>query len=482
MTYMELLCGIPYEGVPPQGEATIVAQDSRKVVPGAVFVCVEGQSSDGHAYAKQALEDGAGMVVTQRPLGLAGEIRVKDTRAALSLLCQNFFGRPADKMTLVGVTGTDGKTTVSSITKQVLQNAGIKCGLIGTIRTEIGEMHIPAKFTTPEPWDLNALFARMVAAGCTHVVMEASSQALAQGRLHGLRFALGVFTNLTRDHLDYHGTMENYYEAKKLLFAQCDAALINGDDETGRCLLKEISVPKVATYAVRETADYLAENVRLQVAGVAFDFFAQGQKCSIQFPMPGEYSVYNALAAGGAAQMLSVPVQQAAKGLTRSRGVPGRCEVLYNGDFAVICDFAHTDAAIEKLLGTLRPFVKGRLLVLYGCTGDRDPAKRAPMSRAAAQYGDIAFLTSDNPRTEDPGKIMEDALPPLVEGGKPYYVELDRAKAVMLALSMLQKGDVLALCTKGHEDYQVLNGVTLYLSEKQIVQEWAAANGFTPKS
>jgi UDP-N-acetylmuramoyl-L-alanyl-D-glutamate--2,6-diaminopimelate ligase len=477
-----LLRGIPYEGVPPQGAVTLVAQDSRKVVPGAVFVCIEGQSSDGHAYAKQALEDGAGMVVTQRPLGLAGEIQVEDSRAALSLFCQNFFGRPADKLTLVGVTGTDGKTTVSSIIKQVLQSAGIKCGLIGTIRTEIGEMHIPAKFTTPEPWDLNALFARMVAAGCTHVVMEASSQALAQRRLYGLRFALGVFTNLTRDHLDYHGTMEIYYEAKKLLFDQCDAVLINGDEEAGQRLLSEISVPKAATYAVKEKADYLAKNVHLQVAGVKFDLKAQGRQCSIHFPMPGEYSVYNALAAGGAAMMLDVPMQQAADGLTESRGVPGRCEVLHNGDFTVICDFAHTDAAVEKLLGTLRPFVKGRLLVLYGCTGDRDPAKRAPMSRAAVQYGDIAFLTSDNPRTEDPEKIMEDALPPLVEGGRTYYVELDRAKAVQLALSMLQKGDVLALCTKGHEDYQVLNGVTLYLREKQIVLEWAAANRLAPKS
>lgn len=474
MTFAQVLRGISFTGTPPGGEVALVAQDSRKVVPGAVFVCIEGQSSDGHAYAKKALQDGAGMVVTQRPLGLPNEVRVPDTRAALSLLCQNYFGRPADKLRLVGVTGTDGKTTVSSVIKQVLQRAGYRCGLIGTVRAEIGEMQISARFTTPEPWDLNALLARMVAAGCTHVVMEASSQALAQGRLYGLRFALGVFTNLTRDHLDYHGTMEAYYEAKKLLFGQCDAALINRDDEHGRRLMTEIQVADVRTYSVQGEANYAAEQVELGLAGVAFTMVANNEAQDVRFPMLGEYSVYNALAVAGTAMMLGLPIEQAVDGLNASEGVPGRCEVLYAGDFTVVCDFAHTDAAVEKLLCALRPFVEGRLLVLYGCTGNRDPAKRIPMSRAVSRYGDIAFLTSDNPRTEDPKEIIAAALPPLVEGGKPYYVEEDRKTAVQLALSMLQKGDMLALCTKGHEDYQVLDGITLYLSEKQIVQEWAA--------
>lgn len=476
MEYGRLMQGIPYTGQLSAGEAALVTQDSRKVVPGAVFVCVKGHSSDGHLYARQALQAGAGLLVTQSPLGLANEVVVQNSRAAYALLCRNFFGNPAQKLTMVAVTGTNGKTTVSSVIKQMLQNSGIQCGLIGTIRSEIGTMEIPAKFTTPEAWDLNALLHRMVAAGCTHVVMEASSQALEQGRLHGLQFALAIFTNLTRDHLDYHQTMENYYEAKKILFGQCDAMLTNIDDEWGARLLKEAGCPRRYSFSCRQAAaDFYAEDLQLAAGGVRFIINTRAQRQAVAFAMPGEYSVYNALAAGAAAVLLGLSPAKAAGQLARVPGVPGRCEVLYDGSFTIICDFAHTGDAMEKLLSTLRPFAKGRMLVLFGCAGNRDPVKREPMGRAAAQYGDIVFLTSDNPRSESEAAIAAGALPPLQKKKGPYYVELNREKALRKALGFLAEGDMLVLCGKGHEDYQVLNGVTVYLSERQIVSDWLKA-------
>lgn len=475
MTFQELFNGVEYTGTLPDGQAALVTQDSRKAAPGAVFVCVKGRNTDGHSFAEKAIQAGASVVVAQRPLGL-GEVLVQDSRAVYARLCGNFFDNPAQKLVLVAVTGTNGKTTVAAELKQVLQLCERPCGLIGTIRSEIGDMEVPARFTTPEAWDLNALLARMVAAGCTHVVMEASSQALEQGRVMGFGFALAVFTNLTQDHLDYHGTMEEYYRAKKILFSQCDAMLVNGDDDYGRRLLREAGCPVKKSFSVKAEADFAAKAIELGAAGVDFMLQADGRSVAAHFPMPGGYSASNALAVVGGAIMLGVPPAQAVAALGQTKGVTGRCEVLYNGDFTVICDFAHTADAIENLLGTLRPFAKKRMVVLYGCAGDRDAAKRPAMSRAVAKYADEIFLTSDNPRTEKEQKIFDDALPALVEEGKPYTVEPDRAKAVALALDGMQAGDMLVLCGKGHEDYQVLNGVTLYLSEHRLVADWVAEN------
>ncbi len=487
MDYRALLQGV--EGIAaedaaaaaPTGEVLLVTQDSRRVKGGAVFVCIQGRTSDGHDYAQKALDAGAGLVVTQRPLGLAHEITVADSRAVYARLCQRFFGDPAKRLTLVAVTGTNGKTTVSSVLKQLLEQGGISCGLIGTIHSEIGALEIPARFTTPEPWDLAALMSRMVNAGCTHLVMEASSQALDQGRLCGLRFKLAVFTNLTQDHLDYHGDMESYFEAKKLLFAQSDALLANLDDEWGRRLYDEVELPRKAGYAVRQAdADFTAHGVELRAGGVRFGILGEdGHLHPVGFPMPGEYSVYNALAAGGAAVMLGLPGGAVARALGAVHGVRGRCEVLCSSPFAVIRDFAHTGDALEKLLSSLRPFAAKRMLVLFGCAGERDADKRPAMGEAAARYGDAIYLTNDNPRREDPQAIFDGALPALVASGKPYTVEADRARALAAALTELAPGDMLVLCGKGHEDYQVMDGYTLYLDERQLVEEWLAEHAQT---
>lgn len=487
MEFKQLLQGLVYQGCPPVGQASLITQDSRKVQPGAVYVCITGRTSDGHRFAAKAQQAGAAMVVCERVLGLQGEIVVPDSRLAYALLCANFFGNPAKKLTLVAVTGTNGKTTVSSVLKQVLAAQGVACGLIGTIRTEIGDMHIPAKFTTPEPWDLHALLARMVNAGCTHAVMEASSQALEQGRLLGLQFALAIFTNLTQDHLDYHGTMQAYFDAKNILFAQCKAMLLNAADAASLRIAAAHPQTPCFTYLAahdggakgKADAGFTAHAPHLQAGGVSFDFSGNlpqyaGCMGRVQFAMPGAYSVENALAAGAAALLLGCNAPGTIKALNSGIGVPGRSEVLCSTPFTVICDFAHTADAMEKLLANLRPFVQGKMLVLYGCAGERDSAKRPQMGESAVRYADEICYTADNPRNEPWDNILQASLPPLQQSGKPYTVQPDREQAVLAMLAKLQLGDMLVLCGKGHEDYQVLQGCTLYLSEKDIVKSWLA--------
>lgn len=473
MEYSDLLLGLNYTGVPPKGRASGAAQNSRLVTPGTVFVCIKGQGHDGHKYAQDALEKGAGMLVTQRHLGLKNEVTVKDTRKAYAQICQNFFGRPAEKLCLVGITGTNGKTTTSSVLKQTLEAMGINCGLIGTAGSEIGTAHIPAKFTTPEAWDLAALLARMVKAGCSHVVMEASSQALHQGRLFGLNFQLGIFTNLTKDHLDYHGDMQNYYEAKKQLFAQCKTMLVNLDDPFGQKLCEESKKENCKTFSIKDNAaNFIAKNIELSQNGVKFAFLGEDFLHPVKFAMPGQYSVQNALAAGAAAVLLGQDPQKTSAALATVPGVKGRCQVLYSKDYTILRDFAHTADGLEKLLSAIKPFTKGRLLVVFGCAGDREPTKRAEMGQAVAKYADIVFVTADNPRTENVQETMRDAAAAVKKSKKPCHTQENRQTAVQMALDMLQKDDVLALCGKGHEDYQVLCGWTQYLNEEEIVSAW----------
>lgn len=480
LTYKELLYGLEYTGTPPEGEAALIVQDSRNACEGAVFVCIEGKSFDGHEHAQKALDAGAGLIVTQHPLGIECEVTVQDTRKAYALLSQKFFGNPAEKLTLVAVTGTNGKTTVASVTKQMLENMGVPCALISTIQCEIKDVVIPAKFTTPDAFDTAALMARALGAGCTHLVMEASSQALWQGRLYGIHFALGIFTNLSQDHLDYHGSMQNYYEAKKLLFARCDAMLANIDDEAGIRLMNEAKAPVKKSFSTEKSvADFSARSAELAVGGVKFAFLGDGFVCPVRFAMPGGYSVQNALAALGAGVMLGFEPAEVAKAVSEIQGVRGRCEVVHSGEFSVIVDFAHTAEGIESLLAALRPYAKKRMVVLFGNAGQRDAGKRHAMGVAAAKYADEIFITADNPRGEDVMQTIHGSLAALEESGKPFTIEPYREKAVTLALKSLGEGDMLVLCGKGHEDYQVMAENTIYLNEREIVAEWLEKRGDT---
>ena len=477
MTIEKIFNGISYNGVLPQGEVLLVTQDSRKVQKGSIFVCTKGITTDGHDYAKKALVAGAALVVVERSLGIDGEILVEDGKKAYANLSQNFFDRPAEKLKLIAVTGTNGKTTVTSVIKQIIETAGHKCGLIGTIQSEIGEMCLPSKYTTPEAFDLNMLLNRMYMAGCEYVVMEASSQALHQHRLYGIKFDTGVFTNLSQDHLDYHGTMENYFQAKTILFENCKNVIINFDDMYGKRLVEMFKSKKVITYSDDDdNADYTARNIKFTVGGVRFAMVAKGSIQRISFPMPGGFSVSNALAAAVSAITLGMPVEKISFALENCTGVKGRSEILYDRDFTIICDFAHTEDGIEKILSSIKPFTENRLIALYGCSGERDVGKRPLMSQAVIKYADIAVLTSDNPRKENPYDIMKDAEGVLKKSGKTYYTQVERRTAVEQALNLLQAGDVLVLCGKGHEDYQVIDGVTIYLDEHEIVRKWLIRN------
>jgi len=469
----DLFVGIEYSGVlPADCGVTLVTEDSRKVIPGCVFVCVRGKNFDGHSFAQQAIEQGAACVVAQRDTGVSPQIIVGDTRMTYGLLCGNFHGNPAKKLTLVGVTGTNGKTTIAWLLKEIFEAAGFKTGLISTVKILIDREELPTDPdipTTPDTCTLHALFARMVAAGCTHCFMEASSMALVQSRCAGLQFAAGIFTNLTQDHLDYHGTFEDYFEAKKLLFRQSDIAVVNIDDEYGPGMLEGVPARPVSYSLLDNHASYTAKNVQLLPEGVSYELVSRGQIGRIRYGTPGEFSVYNSMAAACAALELGLPLEQVQRGLAENMGVKGRMEVLQaEAPYTIIIDYAHSPDGLEKVLKTLRQISAARIICVFGCAGDRDAEKRPIMGRIASELADIAIVSSDNPRSEDPEAIIADVLKG-VRGRSQVLTEPDRARAVVLALKKAREGDIVLLAGKGHEDYQVLAGGKIHLDEREIV-------------
>jgi UDP-N-acetylmuramoyl-L-alanyl-D-glutamate--2,6-diaminopimelate ligase len=456
-------------------EISAVTCDSRHVGPGALFFCVKGERSDGHAHAADALGRGAAAIVAEREIeGIPQDRRilVESTRLAYALCCGNFFGNPAKKLKLIGVTGTNGKTTVTHVIKQILAGAGKNTGLIGTINNEIGDMSLPAKYTTPDPVQLHAMLARMAEAGCEYVVMEVSSHALSQDRVAGLRFACSAFTNLTQDHLDYHHDMESYFEAKKRLFAMSDSAVINLDDPYGERLAAELA-GDVRTYSCsRDDADFTAREIRFSAKGSRFAMLHGATLSRVSFGMPGRFSVANALCAAACCAALGIPAVEAAASLAKCPGVPGRVEILETDTpFTIIRDYAHSPDSLLKVLETVREFAPKRVVTLFGCAGNRDRTKRPLMAANAAKHSDYLILTSDNPRDEPPGRIIEDALPGLANSGKPYRTIEDRYEAIEWALDFCEPDDVLVLAGKGHEDYQVLDYGTIFFDEKVIVEE-----------
>ena len=478
MTLKEYLEGVRYttglseaqlEGI----QASSVTNDSRQVRGGSIFVCIRGGKFDGHEKAADALAAGAAAVVAERDLGLPRQILVESTRGAYAVLCGNHFGNPARRLKLVGVTGTSGKTTVTFLIKSILQQAGKKVGLMGTIHNEIEGMEFPAKHTTPDPYQLHAMLARMAEAGCEYAVMEASSHALDQHRLDGCVFEAGVFTNFSQDHLDYHGTMENYFAAKKKLFSIARTAVVNLDDPKGEELAKELG-PGVITFSVaRDDAILTAKNISSTVRGSSFLIVGEQIIERTRVAMPGRFSVSNAMAAAAACYALGLAPEDIAKGLAACPGVPGRAEVIpTDTGYTVIRDFAHAAEELEQIITTLRPYKgAGRMITLFGCAGDRDRTKREKMGEVAAQYSDLVILTSDNPRSEDEGQIIRDTKPGLDKFKTPYRIIPDRYEAIAWALENAREGDILLLAGKGHEDYQVLADETICFDEKALVQQ-----------
>ncbi len=453
-------------------EITGVCYDSRQVRPGNLFVAISGFAADGHRFIPMALAKGAAAVLCQTvPACDAAWLRAADTRLALALVSANWFGHPADRMTMIGFTGTNGKTTSTYLLKHILEETrDAKVGLVGTIQNMIGDQALHTERTTPESYELQALFRQMLDAGCTHVIMEVSSHALALRRVAGITFETGVFTNLTQDHLDFHKTMEEYRKAKSLLFSVSRHGVVNLDDPAAGKILAEARCP-VLTYSARGGADLNAADISLQPHRVAFTAACGGRAVPASLGIPGAFSVYNALGVLGAALTLGVSLEQAATALATARGVTGRAEVVPTPgkDYTVLIDYSHTPDSLENILKTVREFSKGRVVAVFGCGGDRDPIKRPIMGRIAAELADFVVVTSDNPRTEDPMKIIDQILEGLKDTATPHTVIENRRQAIRWAMDNAQAGDVIVLAGKGHETYQEIGHEKFHLDEREEV-------------
>lgn len=452
-------------------EVADVTSDSRQVKEGFLFICIKGATFDGHSVAKEMLEKGAVGVVTERDLGIEGQIIVENTRNAYSPICANYFVNPADSLKLIGLTGTNGKTTTTFLVKQILENVGKKVGLIGTVQNMVGDEVYPAHYTTPDPHELQSLFRKMVDAGCEYCVMEVSSQALAQGRVEGLHFMIGAFTNLTQDHLDYHKTWENYFNSKRILFENCDIAVTNVDDKNGLEIVKDLPC-KVVTYAVDNiNSDYTARNVVFSSNGVRYELVCDtiGR---VNCPIPGRFSVYNSLCAATIALALGVKFEEVLFAIARSNGVKGRIEVVPTGtDYTVIIDYAHSPDGLENIITSLKEIAQGRVVTVFGCGGDRDRTKRPKMGKIAADLSDFCVVTSDNPRSENPTKIIEDILEGMKNTKTPYQVVENRKEAIAWAMNNAKPNDIILLAGKGHETYQILPTGTIHFDEREAVAE-----------
>lgn len=450
-----------------------IITDSRKVTEGCVFVCIKGREFDGHSAALKAAEKGAKAIISERQTGAPNEILVNSTREALAKMSSAFYGEPSKKMKLIGVTGTNGKTSTTHMIKKILEHCDKKTGLIGTVSYMAGgEMLSSASLTTPKPQELHRIFKSMAESGCEYCVMEVSSQALAQGRCIGLEFSAAVFTNLTQDHLDYHGTMENYANAKAKLFSQCKCAVLNKDDGRFDFMKNAVLSGDIIGYSKKDNrADYFADNIHLGKAECEYILYTKGKKYNVRIDIPGEFTVYNSLAAISCCSALGIDTVRCVKALAETGGVPGRAEVLKTDTpYTIIIDYAHSPDAIENILSSVRQFAKGRVIALFGCGGDRDKTKRPLMAQKAAENADYLIITSDNPRTENPDEIIEDIIPGINGKGTSCAIISDRTQAIDYAIKNAREGDVIVLCGKGHETYQIIGDEKIHYDEREIVK------------
>ncbi|MEX2189938.1 MAG: UDP-N-acetylmuramoyl-L-alanyl-D-glutamate--2,6-diaminopimelate ligase [Bacteroidota bacterium] len=461
--------------------------DSRKVSRGDCFIAIRGSGSDGHAFLQDAASRGASVIVVEDDAAIPDslcmhlgviKIVVGDSRKALALMSANYYGHPSRKLTMIGVTGTNGKTTTSHLIRSLLSAAGQETGLIGTVHYQFGKKTIPASHTTPESLELNRLLVQMVDEGCTSVCMEVSSHALDQSRVHGIDFDAGVFTNLTQDHLDYHQTMEEYFLAKKKLFDSLPSdawTIANRDDEAGKTILAA-SGGRTLSYGFDAQSDVRAANADFSMNGTQVSIEYKGAATEIRSPLVGRFNVYNILASFAVGAALELSAEDIRKGIEQTVFVKGRFEkILSSAGWTVIVDYAHTPDALEKCLRTIHEVLpkqgRGKILVVFGAGGDRDSTKRPLMGSIAAELADICMVTSDNPRTEDPDRIIADILQGIRQR-EGVFVEPDRRKAILRALSLARYGDVVLIAGKGHEEYQILGNEKIHFSDREIVEEF----------
>ena len=454
-----------------------ICYDSRKVTENALFVCIVGFETDGHKYIEKAITSGATAIAVQNGSELPeipDDITVlyfDDTRKVLAGLSANFFDHPEKKLKVIGVTGTNGKTTVTTLIKSILEFEEKRVALIGTNANIINGKILPTERTTPESYELFELFSEMVKENVEYVVMEVSSHSLELCRVWGIEFSVGAFTNLTQDHLDFHKTMENYKNAKGKLFLQSACGVINTDDEAGKEYAQN-SICPVLTYGVENNADIVARDIKISARGVIFDIDYLEKSYKVRLGIPGKFSVYNALTALGTVISLGIPVERAIEALTFAKGVMGRCETVYTQtDYTVIIDYAHTPDGLENIISTVKEFCEGRVITLFGCGGDRDRTKRPIMGKVAASLSDYCVVTSDNPRTENPTAIIEDIMVGVKECDCEYTVIENRREAIKFALSNALRGDCIILAGKGHETYQIIGKEKTHFDEREVIED-----------
>lgn len=470
MKLYELLDGVEVlGGYPLNPEISSVTDDSRKVRNSSVFVCVKGKKNDGHDYARKALERGAAVVICDHNIGIRNCIVVENTREAYALMCANYYGNCHRKLKMIGVTGTNGKTTTTFIIKKILEENGYKVGVIGTVDVMIGNEKYPSDYTTPNPSVLHRYLYMMKMAGCDVCIIEASSQALSQERTYGIHFDIGVFTNLTREHLDYHGSMEEYAKAKAILMRNSSVCIINADDSFAE-MMKRNAAEKVVTFAIDGNADIKAENVKLNHGGVVYTLACESGRYEIAYDVIGKFSVYNSLAALAVGIVMKVDMKRAVRAVAEMKTVRGRIEKIPNNrNIHILIDFAHTPDSLENVLKTVRDIYDKRIITVFGCGGDRDRTKRPLMGRIACKYSDLVYVTSDNPRTENPEQIIDDIVGNIDKNN--YIRTADRTQAIKAAIVEAEPGDTVLIAGKGHERYQILGTEKIHYDEREIVKQ-----------
>lgn len=475
MKIEEILKGLTYTVL--SGDKSIEINnpqyDSRKIKCGDMFFAIGGFNVDGHNFISKAIENGAKTVVVEKDVTLVEGItfiKVENGRRALAIAASNFYNNPSKKMKIIGITGTNGKTTSAFMLKGILEAKGYKVGLIGTIANYIGNKEIHTEKTTPESLELQQLFKDMVDSDIDYCVMEVSSHSLDLDRVYGIEFSQGIFTNLTQDHLDFHKTFENYFNAKSKLFKICKHSVVNVDDSYGIKLLEKIN-SRVTTYSIEKESDLKGTDINLESTGIIFNLKGNEKTYKVQLPIPGRYNVYNALGCIGAALDEGIDMDTIIEGLSKVT-VPGRCENLTLGmnlGFQVIRDYSHTPDSLKNILENLRELTKGKLICIFGCGGDRDRTKRPIMGEIGTELSDIAIITSDNPRSEDPYMILEDIKAGVEKSN--YKLIENRREAIKIALLLGEKDDIIVIAGKGHETYQILKNETIHFDEKEVVLE-----------
>lgn len=464
---------VEYKGSNP--EITSIENDNRKCKPGSLFVCINGYTVDGHDYAQSAVENGASAILAERPLDLdIPVIVVRDTKRAMAMIADAFYGHPTHSLRLIGITGTNGKTTTSHLLEKIFRDQKQKTGLIGTMYTKIADQIFETKNTTPDSVTLQQAFFKMTEANVDTAIMEVSSHALELGRVHGCDYDIAVFTNLTQDHLDFHVTMERYQQAKSLLFSQLGNAyyedrpkfaVLNADDQATEAFIKSTAAT-IVTYGIDKAADLVAKDIEVTAQGTAFTLVNAGQQRKIQLKLMGKFSVYNVLAAISAAICAGASLDESIQSIEEIPGVSGRFELVSAGqEFPVIVDYAHTPDGLENVLKTVQEFAKKKIFVVVGCGGDRDKAKRPIMAKIACELATNPIFTSDNPRSEDPAQILRDMEAGVV--GLEYQVIEDRREAIQYAVKQAEAGDVIVIAGKGHETYQLVGNQVLHFDDRE---------------